>query len=176
VAIKTILIVGVVVLALFVAGVVLGSCNNTPSSPGTQTAEVQMRFDALLSKPLQTQEINDSNACLTQAAGCRIQSTRSFGIEPSDDHVRQVRRATLALLPGSTPGATLTARFDPANDDPTHGLVQSQSTPAPTPTPPPGRPPPERARIQLNVSREGGKVTVACGPPNVICLVKLVPD
>ena len=185
-AIKIVIVLGVVVVLLFIGSVILNARNgNDIDKSGTdaQTADIQQRFGSLLATPLQGQDVGSlrvgaSNCPLTQPGGCRMSSPSSGSAQvlSSDDRIRQVRRATFALLPTSSPGATLTATFKPLRDDPANGLVQSRSTPVPTPTPPPGQQA-ERGRVQLNVSREGGTLAFACGgPPNAVCQVGLVAD
>jgi hypothetical protein len=179
VSVRAVIVIGVVLVLLFIASVVLNACNaNTidSSSQKSSTASVQERFDGLLAKPLAAAEVRETTPCLLQPTGCPIgpNQSRTVLVLQSGDAVRRVRRATFALLQqGSTPGASLKVSFTPVRDDPANGEVRSDAQPGPTPRP---TQPPERSRVSLNISQDGGQLTITCQPATATCVAKLVPD
>jgi hypothetical protein len=177
VSVRVVIVIGVLLVALFVISIVLGACgnNNTGSADLSNTTNtVQNAAGGLIAKPLTIEDVRETTPCVLNASGCVIgpNQTRSLIVVKSDDSIRRVRRATFAQLKtGSSAGSAVTVRFTPVGEDASTGEVRSnaQLTPVPASTPSP-----EVGRVQVNISQNGGQLTITCFPPTGTCLVKLI--
>ena len=188
-AVRVVIIIGVVLVVLFVASVVLGARSNSSTGSAdltTSTDAVRSRFDGLMAKPLANHtdnngeivwpEVRETTRCLVVSTGCAIgpNQARTLIVVKSDDNVRRLRRATFAQLrPGSTAGSAVDVVFTPVNDDPSAGEVRSKAEAAPTAG---TASPPELGRVRVNISQSGGQLTVTCRPATATCMVKLVAE